>query len=235
MLWESSAIRMKIIELSETDSTNEYCKRLDADCDTLVTADRQSAGKGTKGRNFVSSEGGVYISVMRFYEDFSAAAAFKIMINSCAAVCETVEKFGLNPVIRWSNDVLVNGKKICGTLIENTVRGGRIIKSIVGIGINVNNALPPELKDVATTMQVELGKSVSVSSVKKMLISKLQKTYDIDVYKRYINWLGQNVVLKTAEGETVAEALDIEDDGRLVCNIGGIKKKISSAEVSLRL
>ncbi len=226
---------MKIIELSETDSTNEYCKRLDADCDTLVTADRQSAGKGTKGRNFVSSEGGVYISVMRFYEDFSAAAAFKIMINSCAAVCETVEKFGLNPVIRWSNDVLVNGKKICGTLIENTVRGGRIIKSIVGIGINVNNALPPELKDVATTMQVELGKSVSVSSVKKMLISKLQKTYDIDVYKRYINWLGQNVVLKTAEGETVAEALDIEDDGRLVCNIGGIKKKISSAEVSLRL
>lgn len=235
MLWESSAIRMKIIELNETDSTNEYCKRLDTDCDTLVTADRQSAGKGTKGRNFVSSEGGVYISVMRFYEDFAAADAFKIMINSCAAVCETVEKFGLNPVIRWSNDVLVNGKKICGTLIENTVRGGRIIKSIVGIGINVNNALPPELKHIATTMQAELGKSISVSSVKKTLISKLQKTYDIAVYKRYINWLGKNVVLKTAEGETVAEALDIEDDGRLVCNIGGIKKKISSAEVSLRL
>lgn len=226
---------MKIIELSETDSTNEYCKRLDTDCDTLVTADRQSAGKGTKGRSFVSSEGGVYISAMRFYEDFSAADAFKIMINSCAAVCETVEKFGLNPVIRWSNDVLVNGKKICGTLIENTVRGGRIIKSIVGIGINVNNALPSELKDVATTMQAELGKSISVSSVKKTLISKLEKTYDIDVYKRYINWLGQNVVLKTAEGETVAEALDIETDGRLICNIGGTKKKISSAEVSLRL
>lgn len=226
---------MKIIELSETDSTNEYCKRLDTDCDTLVTADRQSAGKGTKGRSFVSSEGGVYISAMRFYEDFSAADAFKIMINSCAAVCETVEKFGLNPIIRWSNDVLVNGKKICGTLIENTVRGGRIIKSIVGIGINVNNALPSELKDVATTMQAELGKSISVSSVKKMLISKLQKTYDIDVYKRYINWLGQNVILKTAEAETVAEALDIETDGRLICNIGGTKKKISSAEVSLRL
>ncbi len=235
MLWESSAIQMKIIELSETDSTNEYCKRLDADCDTLVTADRQSAGKGTKGRSFVSSEGGVYISLMRFYNDFPASAAFKIMINSCAAVCETVEKFGLNPVIRWSNDVLVNGKKICGTLIENIVRGGRIIKSIVGIGINVNNTLPPELKHVATTMQAELGKSISVSSVKKTLISKLQKTYDIAVYKRYINWLGKNVVLKTAESETVAEALDIEDDGRLVCNIGGIKKKISSAEVSLRL
>ena len=146
-----------------------------------------------------------------------------------------MEKFGLNPVIRWSNDVLVNGKKICGTLIENIVRGGRIIKSIVGIGINVNNTLPPELKHIATTMQAELGKSISVSSVKKTLISKLQKTYDIAVYKRYINWLGKNVVLKTAEGETVAEALDIEDDGRLVCNIGGIKKKISSAEVSLRL
>ncbi len=77
MLWESSAIQMKIIELSETDSTNEYCKRLDAVCDTLVTADRQSAGKGTKGRSFVSSEGGVYISLMRFYNDFPASAAFK--------------------------------------------------------------------------------------------------------------------------------------------------------------
>ena len=110
---------MRIIELSECDSTNEYLKRLNGEEDTIVTALRQTAGKGTKGRSFSSADGGLYLSVMRFYENFSAANAFEIMINSCVAVCKTVEDFGITPVIRWANDVLVNGRKICGTLIES--------------------------------------------------------------------------------------------------------------------
>lgn len=226
---------MRIIELSECDSTNEYLKRLDGEEDTIVTALRQTAGKGTKGRSFSSADGGLYLSVMRFYENFSAANAFEIMINSCVAVCKTVEGFGIKPVIRWANDVLVNGRKICGTLIENTFAGANIRRSIVGMGINVNNELPPELRQIAVSMREILGNRLSLQTVKKALIANLQKSFTINDYKKYIDWFGKEVVLRTDKESYTATALDVTADGRLVVSRDGKIIEISSAEVSLRL
>lgn len=226
---------MRIIELSECDSTNEYLKRLDGEEDTVVTAARQTAGKGTKGRSFSSADGGLYLSVMRFYENFSAANAFEIMINSCVAVCKTVEGFGIKPVIRWANDVLVNGRKICGTLIENTFVGANIRRSIVGMGINVNNELPPELSQIAVSMREILGNRLSLQTVKQAHIANLQKSFTINDYKNYIDWFGKEVVLRTDTESYTATALDVTADGRLVVSRDGKIIEISSAEVSLRL
>lgn len=226
---------MKIIELDETDSTNEYCKRSGVNADVIVTARRQSAGRGTKGRSFVSSDGGLYISVMRFYKNFPSARAFEIMISACVAVCRTVEAFGLRPVIRWANDVLVNGRKICGTLIENTLCGKNITRSIVGIGLNVNNVLPPELSDIAISMNEASGNELAIEEVKSALIKNLRSDYGIEEYKKYIDWFGREIILITPRGEAAACALDIDRDGNLVCRIDGRIEKISSAEVSLRL
>lgn len=226
---------MRIIELSECDSTNEYLKRLNGEEDTIVTAVRQTAGKGTKGRSFSSADGGLYLSVMRFYESFPAANAFEIMINSCVAVCKTVEGFGIKPVIRWANDVLVNGRKICGTLIENTFAGANIRRSIVGMGINVNNELPPELSQIAVSMREILGNRLSLQTVKQALIANLQKSFTIDDYKNYIDWFGKEVVLRTDKESYTATALDVTADGRLVVSRDGKIIEISSAEVSLRL
>ncbi len=226
---------MRIIELAECDSTNEYLKRLDGEEDTVVTAVRQTAGKGTKGRSFSSADGGLYLSVMRFYENFSAANAFEIMINSCVAVCKTVEGFGIKPVIRWANDVLVNGRKICGTLIENTFAGANIRRSIVGMGINVNNELPSELRQIAVSMREILGNRLSLQTVKQAHIANLQKSFTIDDYKNYIDWFGKEVVLRTDKESYTATALDVTADGRLVVSRDGKIIEISSAEVSLRL
>ncbi len=226
---------MRIIELSECDSTNEYLKRLNGEEDTIVTALRQTAGKGTKGRSFSSADGGLYLSVMRFYESFPAANAFEIMINSCVAVCKTVEGFGIKPVIRWANDVLVNGRKICGTLIENTFAGANIRRSIVGMGINVNNELPSELRQIAVSMREILGNRLSLQTVKQALIANLQKSFTIDDYKNYIDWFGKEVVLRTDKESYTATALDVTADGRLVVSRDGKIIEISSAEVSLRL
>lgn len=226
---------MRIIELAECDSTNEYLKRLNGEEDTIVTAVRQTAGKGTKGRSFSSADGGLYLSVMRFYENFSAANAFEIMINSCVAVCKTVEGFGIKPVIRWANDVLVNGRKICGTLIENTFAGANIRRSIVGMGINVNNELPPELRQIAVSMREILGNRLSLQTVKQAHIANLQKSFTINDYKKYIDWFGKEVVLRTDKESYTATALDVTADGRLVVSRDGKIIEISSAEVSLRL
>ncbi|MDE6586021.1 MAG: biotin--[acetyl-CoA-carboxylase] ligase [Clostridia bacterium] len=226
---------MKIIELEETNSTNEYCKSLNIDDDVIVIAKRQTAGKGTKGRSFSSLDGGIYLSLMRNMFDFPAEKAFQIMINSCVAVCVTLESFGISPVIRWANDVLVNGKKICGTLIENTFSGDKIIRSIVGCGLNVNNSFPSELKDIATSMQQAAGKPFDVKRVEKEFIKNLQQNYTVADYKSYMNWLLKPVTLKTYHSEKVVTALDISSDGRLIVDDNGTILKISSAEVSIGL
>jgi BirA family biotin operon repressor/biotin-[acetyl-CoA-carboxylase] ligase len=226
---------MKIINLKSVDSTNLYCKRLNCCDDVIVTAESQTAGRGTKGRSFISDNGGLYISKMTTIKNFDGEKTFRIMIDSCVAVCRTVEKIGLKPVIRWANDVLVNGKKICGTLIENTFNSDGSFRSIVGIGLNVNNTLPQELEDIATTISKECGKNISLSTVKQTLIDNLSKNYTVDEYRSFINWFGKDITLNFNGEIKKGKAVGVEDDGRLICIIDGKEQKISSAEVSLRL
>ncbi len=227
---------MEIIELDEIDSTNEFCKRLaDFDDDVLVVAERQTKGKGTNGRSFVADEGGLYISLMRRYNNFDFSNTFSIMINACVAVCKTVEAYGVKPTVKWANDVLVNGKKICGTLIENRLGADNVCTSIVGIGLNVNNVLPGELKETATTLSEQKGRKLSISIVRSRLLKNLKKEYTVDDYKKYVDWFGQEVYLDSQGERTEAVALDVDADGSLICNIQGEIKKISSAEMRLRL
>ena len=226
---------MKIIELEEVDSTNEYCKRQDSGEDIIVVAKRQSAGRGTKGRSFESDDGGLYISVMRHYKDFKAEDAFKIMVNSCVAVCKTLENFGVHPQIRWANDVLSDGKKISGTLIENTFSGGNISRSIVGIGINIKNQIPRYLRHIAGSIEEITGKITQIEEVFDVLVNNLEKEYSIDDYKSYMDWLGGKVLIKCGDKEAEVTALDIAPNGLLKVNWGGNMLEISSAEVSLRL
>ena len=226
---------MKIIELEEVDSTNEFLKRGGFTEDVIVTAKRQTAGRGTKGRSFISEDGGLYISTLRFYDNFPACDAFRIMVNCSVAVCRTLEKFGVPAVIKWSNDVLVGGKKICGTLIENTFSNGYITRSIVGSGINVNNEIPPEIKDIAVSMREFAGKTFDLGKVRSALVENMQKSYSVDEYRSYIDWFGREVVLRTGDGEKKVTALGVTDDGRLLVGWRGNMIEISSAEVSLRL
>ena len=228
-------MKTKIIKLNSVDSTNEYCKRLITEKNVIVTSKVQTAGKGTKGRSFVSDSGGLYISVMRTMENFDEKNVFSIMISCCVAVCRTVESFGVKPTIRWANDVLIGGKKICGTLIENTLSSHHICRSIVGMGINVNNELPAELQSIATSLREEAGKKISLNKVRKRLLENLKNEYTIENYKSFIDWLGSTVTLNAGGKISKAKALDIAEDGRLVCEIDGEIRKISSAEVSLRL
>lgn len=226
---------MKIIELKEIDSTNEYCKLHDTGEDMLVFAERQSAGRGTKGRGFSSETGGLYFSVLRHYKNFPAGSAFKIMINSCVSVCRALEKFGIPANIRWANDVLVCGRKISGTLIENTFSCGNIARSIVGTGINLNNRLPEELKEIAISASEYLSQPVSLDGFKAEIIKNVQKSYAVSDYLSYINWLGSNVKITAAEGGYSAVALGVEEDGRLIVDREGKIIKLSAGEVSLRL
>ena len=151
---------MKIEFLEETGSTNEYIKRyLNSGENRIVVAQKQTGGKGTKGRSFLSGEGGVYLSALTFYRDFSAKDAFLIMAHAAVAVCKTAEAFGFSPQIKWANDVYLSGKKLAGILVENALDGGRVKSSVIGIGLNVCNDLG-ELSKIAVSLSEVAGKKI---------------------------------------------------------------------------
>lgn len=228
--------RIKKIAFKEIPSTNDYAKEKRAEGrDLIVTAKRQTGGRGTKGRSFVSDEGGVYLTTLRFYEDFPAKRSFEIMASAAVAVCKTLEYFGAKPAIKWANDIHVNGKKICGILTENTFSGERISASVIGIGLNVRNALPQELDGIATTLQLETGKRFSVRKVTKELIKNLTVFYSVEEYLSYLGYMGRSAELILGDERVPATLLSVDRDGGLWVKIEGEEKRFSAAEISVVL
>ena len=211
-------------------STNDYAKAKRSEKhDLLVVAERQTGGRGTKGRSFSSETGGLYLSLLTFYEGFSAANAFQIMQNAAAAVCETLVGLGIAPKIKWPNDIYANGKKICGILIENQFSGDRVISSVVGIGLNIYNDLTG-LEDIATSVELCTGKRVRVDETERKLVGFLRAGV-ADKYGQYLGWIGEEVVLETATERLIARVLGVDERGNLIALTGGGEKVFSAAEV----
>ena len=232
----NSKIEYKIIKFDELPSTNDYAKNRRADGENLaVLAKRQTGGRGTKGRSFVSEEGGIYLSLLRFYEQFPAENAFLIMAGAATAVCETLTAFGLKPCIKWPNDIHVNGKKICGILIENSFVGAFVRSSVVGIGLNVCNALPKELDGIAVTMAKATGKAYAVEEVAARLLERLQYPADMQKYRAYLGYMGAQVELLLGDERIPATPIRVEDNGNLTVQTVDGAHSFSAAEISLRV
>ena len=224
----------KIEYFEELDSTNEYVKskRIDR-LERIAVAKRQTGGRGTKGRSFSSEAGGVYLSMLRFPENLLAKDAFMIMAGAAVAVCKTLSRFGLNPVIKWANDIYVNDKKICGILIENVFSGKFVHSSVVGIGVNVCNSLPEDLLAIATTMQRETGNQFSVEEVRDTLIAELGKPHSMEEYLSYLGYMGRTVRLLFSDKSVHATLISVDEEGGLTVEIDGVRQRLTSAEVSL--
>lgn len=226
---------MKIEFLEETGSTNEYIKRyLNSGENRIVVAKKQTGGKGTKGRSFLSGEGGVYLSALTFYRDFSAKDAFLIMAHAAVAVCKTAEAFGLSPQIKWANDVYLSGKKLAGILVENALDGGRVKSSVIGIGLNVCNDLG-ELSQIAVSLSEVAEKKIPCEKARDVLIQNLQREDSFDDYLERVRFLGREITV-LQNGETYrARATKISSDGRLEIERQGKRILLSAAEISLKI
>lgn len=227
---------MKIEHFEELSSTQEYVKNRRSDGeDLLVTATRQTGGKGTKGRSFSSNEGGVYLSKLTFYEDFPVKKTFQIMAGAAVAVSETLRSYNIRACIKWPNDIFVNNRKICGILIENSLSGNRVSSSVVGIGLNVNNELPEELADIATSMKGETGKEFGTDEVRRRLIEELSKPADMKKYQAYLGYMGAEVVLIMGDERIPATILSVDEEGGLWVNAMDGVRRLTAAEVSIRV
>ncbi len=223
---------MKIIRLEKTTSTNDYIKKfVKKGQDTLVIAKYQTKGRGTKGRSFSSDVGGIYLTRLKFYDNLSASDAFSIVCDVSMAVIKTLLAFGLKPKIKWPNDILVDGKKICGILTENKIDNGLISYSVVGIGLNVSNMLDGEIKPIATTMAEILG-NVDFEAVLMTLLFNLSAKSNMAEYARYSCVLGKDVTILEGDNEYQDRVEEILPDGRIKLANGKI---LSSAEIKLKV
>lgn len=223
------------IRFDELNSTNEYAKAVVEEGDVVVLAKRQTKGRGTKGRSFVSDEGGMYLSLSRRFEGFPSKDAFKIMASTSTAVCKTLVSLGLQPVIKWPNDVHVNGKKICGILIENTFLGANLSRSIIGVGLNVNNPLTDELKDIATSVVLETGQTVSVDLVAQTIINNVYAPFYMDEYLSFVGYMGGFADLVIGDKRVHGRLVRVDETGGLICEIDGKESRFTALEVSVRL
>lgn len=226
---------MKIELLKSAVSTNESIKRyLPLREDVFVCAERQTGGKGTKGRSFLSEVGGVYLSALTFPEALPAREAFRVMAHAAVAVCRTVERFGAVPAVKWANDVLVGGKKICGILVENSLSGEFIDHSIVGIGLNVTNDVSA-LGGIATSLCECVSAVPSVEEVREELIRSYLRKSTFEEYLSRVGFLGERVQISEGGRVFSAVARAVLPDGRLEIEEDGAVRRLSSAEIKLIL
>lgn len=155
----------RYILFDELDSTNEYCRSEQVKHDVIVRALRQTSGRGRMGRSFFSEDGGFYISYCYFPEKMKAERLLPLTGLCAVAVSRALsDAAGIETDIKWTNDILLCGKKICGILAESVIGGdGNVERVIMGIGINTNqgeSCFQGELTDIASSVRVLTGREV---------------------------------------------------------------------------
>jgi BirA family biotin operon repressor/biotin-[acetyl-CoA-carboxylase] ligase len=237
----------------EIDSTNNYCKRMaeeGAPHGLLAVADRQVSGRGRRGRVWETPSGTSVAMSMLLRPQLQPDRASMLTIVAAMAVAEAVKSVSALPVkIKWPNDIVINGKKLCGILTEMSVELSAINYVVVGIGINVNNSsFPEEIAHTATSMYLEQKSHVSRSRVIAAVTDAFERYYEIfmetqdlsglkeDYEKNLVN-LGAGVRVVTGEGvvEDEGTALGIDAFGRLMVQLDdGSVKNVMAGEVSVR-
>jgi len=152
---------MKTLWLDTIDSTNsEALRRLpELEGGTVMAAREQTAGRGQRGNTWFTEPGrNLTFSIVLKQLPLQAAESVRLNFLTSVAVASFLESYGVKVAIKWPNDIYVEGRKICGMLIENTLGpGGRLMASVIGIGINVNQTGFPQLAN-ATSLALVSGK-----------------------------------------------------------------------------
>lgn len=173
-------IGQRLLYYPSLTSTMELARQVaqqGADEGTVIVADEQTAGRGRLKREWLTPTGNIALSVI-LHPALSSVPAL-IMLASLAVVHSIEAVTGLKPQIKWPNDVLINGKKVSGILIENDMLGGKVTASIIGIGVNINLRLAdfPEIQSLATSLSDELGKDVSRLKLIRYLLVEIENLY----------------------------------------------------------
>ena len=235
----------RILSFDELDSTNTYLKTHCTEWPdkTVVTAERQTAGRGRYDRKWVSQAGGLYFSVLIKPQSTDFLPNFTQLMALC--VCNAAKKLGANVWLKWPNDVLADGKKLCGILTELLSGSNGINAAVIGIGINVNTPVfAPELHGKATSLLLETGRVTDENVLAAALLRELGAAREalrgnceayMTEYAAACVTVGRRVLVLRGDQTRPALAIGLDDCGALrVRYDDGTEETISTGEASIR-
>ena len=238
---------------SSIDSTNNYLKREAHHLPhgAAAVADQQTGGRGRLGRSFSSPSGmGIYCSVL-LRPNLPPAQVTDLTAFVAVAVCDAIEAAcGQRPQIKWTNDIIMANRKVCGILTEMTIEGesGALQHIVTGIGINAAQQpsdWPEELREIAGSVSAATGKPVRRGYLTACLLNALDEMYThwlngertryLEQYRKDCITVGREVRLMGQEGEQIAFAEGIDDRFGLIVRFpDGTKRTVTTGEVSVR-
>lgn len=218
-----------VVLLEETASTNDVARdqaRKGTRAGFVVAASRQTRGRGRLGRDWESPPGrGLYVSIL-LRPEFPASEAGRLTVLSSVAAADAVESVaGFRPQIKWPNDLVAQGRKLGGLLIETEREGTGLAFAVVGIGLNVRHSaddFSPAVRDLATSLQLVTGRLFRRADVLVALLQALERRLGAPFQETRQAWeassltLGQRVTLTTVRGRKYGQALGLDESGALL-------------------
>lgn len=239
---------MIIIELDRTDSTNNYAAKLkpQPELPFIVRANFQNKGRG-QGNNKWESEKDKNLLFSIVFEPKHIPAGKNFFVSKFIALrlLDLIRIYEVSAVIKWPNDILVQGKKLAGILIENTISGNQIKRCIAGVGLNINQGFSFENLN-AVSMNELTGKHFDISALFYEFI-EIFKTKEFQLKEEYLQQINQDYfrnlykfnqtgLFKNQQGQFAARICDVQDDGQIVLeNQKGELEKFSFGEIEFLL
>ncbi|WP_099469259.1 biotin--[acetyl-CoA-carboxylase] ligase [Konateibacter massiliensis] len=233
------------------DSTNKKAKQLaeeGAEAGALVVANMQTGGKGRRGRTWESPEDtGVFMTLVLKPEISPLKASMLTLVMALAVVKACTEVTDLPCFIKWPNDIVLNGKKLCGILTEMSAELDYINHVVIGVGINVNaTSFSEELKEKATSIKMEKGKAVNRAGLINKILLHFEEEYDIfmkeenlslqqEEYNKLLINCEKEVIIAQTQQSYTGIAKGINEKGELlVLRENGQIETVFAGEVSVR-
>lgn len=249
-LLNTKEIGQEIIHADELSSTNDYAKALAQKPfleGTAVICEFQNKGRGRIGREWISPKGkGINMSIL-IKPKLPMHGVTIITLLTALSVCRAIEAVAnVSPQIKWPNDIMLNGKKLCGILTEANGEIDHVNYLAIGIGLNVNvesDELGSDLRKTATSLLIETGQEHSRKTIVAEILNSFEKYYYafikgeniIDEYKIKCMNYGKKINLVNNGVSTGATAIDILENGTLLVKLdSGEIKEIMSGEISVR-
>lgn len=247
---DTKYIGREINHFDSIDSTNNYANHIafDKDEGAMVTAEEQKSGKGRLGRSWTSpASKGIYSSII-LKPQLEPSQVAKLTLIGAAAVHLGLKDEDIYSQIKWPNDIVINGKKVCGILTEMSCELNIINHIIIGIGINANldeDDFSQDLKDKGTSLKIVTGNTVRRNKLLALVLNHFERLYDsfkenldltetIKVCRENSALIGKEVQIIKDGAPRLGRALDINDDGELLVEFTDGIERIYSGEVSLR-
>lgn len=241
----------EILYLDEVDSTNTAAKKAaenGAVHGTLVVSERQTGGKGRRGRAWDSPRGtGIFMTLI-LRPNMAPVHASMLTLVAALAVADGIrECTGAESLIKWPNDIVMSGKKVCGILTEMSADPDCINYVAVGIGINVNmEEFPEEIRGVAASIFTETGKKTKRSLLISAVMAAFERYYEVfmkttdmsgllEDYNGKLANCGRTVRVLDPAGEYSGTAISIDREGELLVEMEDTTvRRVLSGEVSVR-